>query len=150
MQFFGLTGMSGIVSYRLSLLRVLQLVALSLFLLSVNVSAQELAAPEVEAAAEAAEEAAAEPAEPPQPKELKETDVADLDALIADIDSGIAHIDYLEERIAAEEGLVQNVLSVRLDRRWTKVLKAVVTLANKVSVKREGGFHTSAYDERVF
>ena len=150
MQFFGLTGISGVVSYRLSSLSILQIVALSLFLLSMNISAQELAAPEAEAAAEAAEEAAAEPDEPPQLKELTETDVADLDVIIADIDADVALIDDLEKRIAGEEGLVKNVLSVRLDRRWTKVLKAVVALATKVSAKRENGFDTSAYDERVF
>ena len=146
-QFFGLTGIAGIFSCRLSSSNVLQIVALALYLSSVNVSAQEAANAEADVAVQAEEEAAAEPAEP---KELTDTDIADLDALTAAIDANIAQIDDLEKRIKGEDGLVKSVLSVRVDRHWTKTLKEVVALATKVSDKREKGFDTSAYDERVF
>ena len=138
--------------------RFVPIVLLGAVFLSATVAAQEPdAASEVQAAEKQqldenaiAETDAASEAQAPESKPLDEKAIAELDALLEQVDSNTAAVKDLEQRIAESEGLVLEVLSVRLDRRWMKVLKSIINLAQAVSALSADGFDVAGYDERVF
>ena len=155
--------LSSVKSLCSELLRLVPIVLLGTVFLSASVVAQESdtaasdAASEIQAAEKQQldENAIAEPdtaseVQAPEIKPLDEKAIADLDALVEQVDSNIAAVKDLEQRIAASEGLVKEVLSIRLDRRWIKVLRNIFDLAQAVATFSADGFDVTGYNERVF
>ena len=84
--------------------------------------------------------------------ELRELPVeiaAKFDARLAEIGARKRTVARLAQQLEKTDGVIADVLRVRMDALWTQMFQDTVTLARDVMVKRAAGFEVAAIVENL-
>ncbi|MDX1403586.1 MAG: mechanosensitive ion channel family protein [Woeseiaceae bacterium] len=71
---------------------------------------------------------------------------ADFDQRLTEIALENVEIQRLEQRIAASEGVLRQVLEIRRDSLWTSMFQATLDLARDVANRRDSGLNVANYE----
>lgn len=73
-------------------------------------------------------------------RELPAEDIAEFDARLAEIEAQKIAVARLAQQLEETDGMIADVLGLRMDALWTQMFDDTVTLARDVAAKRADGF----------
>ncbi len=82
-------------------------------------------------------------------RELPAEDVAEFDARLAEIEAQKIAVARLAQQLEETDGMIADVLGLRMDALWSQMFDDTVTLARDIVSKRSDGFEVAAIVERL-
>jgi small conductance mechanosensitive channel len=84
-----------------------------------------------------------------EPQELPAEVAAEFDARLAEIGARKRTVSRLAQQLEKTDGVIADVLSLRMDALWAQMFQDTVTLARDVVAKRADGFEVAAIVENL-
>ena len=84
-----------------------------------------------------------------EPQELPAEVAAEFDARLAEIGARKRTVSRLAQQLEKTDGVIADVLSLRMDALWAQMFQDRVTLARDVVAKRAEGFEVAAIVENL-